>query len=386
MSASRMWQAVAIILMLPPMLSLGDEREDLAEKAARQARLEALTQDIKTVQARLVERRGERDELNDSLRELELALAEINRKILAADAAINDLNRELDPLLSRQRELRSELAQQQEHIAVALDAAYRRGGAEPLKVILGQQDPDLFARNLRYYRYIAEARRDRILHYRALLDDQLTVEKNIAEREQALVDRRAELARQHKVLADSEAQRRAVLVDIERAMDSEQAQLEEMQSQRKTLESILARLEESIQNLDIPAGTPFPKLRGKLPWPVTGRVAGAFGARRAQSIVWKGWLIDAAEGAPVAAVHNGRVVFSDYLRGHGLVLILDHGDNYLSLYAHNQVLLKDVGEWVKQGEALALAGTSGGLEDSALYFEIRHNGQPQDPKVWLTRR
>lgn len=107
---------------------------------------------------------------------------------------------------------------------------------------------------------------------------------------------------------------------------------------------------------------------------------------RAQNLPWTGWLIAADEGTAVNAVHPGRVVFSDYLRGHGLVLIIDHGDDYLSLYAHNQVLLKEPGDWVKQGERIALVGKSGGLEDSALYFEIRHNGRPQDPRNWLARR
>jgi septal ring factor EnvC (AmiA/AmiB activator) len=112
-------------------------------------------------------------------------------------------------------------------------------------------------------------------------------------------------------------------------------------------------------------------------------VTQSYGSFRAQSLKWTGWLISASEGSPVTAVHTGRVAFSDYLRGHGLMLIVDHGDGYLSLYAHNRELLKQVGDWVQAGDRIALAGNSGGLTDSALYFEIRHNGRPQDPKAWL---
>lgn len=120
-----------------------------------------------------------------------------------------------------------------------------------------------------------------------------------------------------------------------------------------------------------------------MPWPVQGKIRNFFGQRRNADLHWSGWLLGARQATEVAAVHYGRVVFADYLRGHGLLLIIDHGEGYLSLYAHNQVLLKDIGNWVSTGEIIARVGNTGGLESSALYFEIRHRGKAVDPKPWL---
>src|SRR5690606_27841261 len=256
-----------------------------------------------------------------------------------------------------------------------VEAAFRLGRAEPLKLLLNQEQPDHLTRTLRYYQYFVAARSAKIADFKATLAELAAVENAIATRQDALATDRGQLDIEKAELAARSEERRQVLAALDRELGSEQARLAEMDSQRRELEAILARLQEAIQDLAAPSSDPFPKLRGKLPWPAAGKVVKGYGAMRAQNLPWKGWLIAADEGAAVTAVHNGRVVFSDYLRGHGLVLIVDHGNNYLSLYAHNQVLLKELGEWVRAGEKIAQVGKSGGLEDSALYFEIRHNGQ-----------
>jgi len=189
-----------------------------------------------------------------------------------------------------------------------------------------------------------------------------------------------------EILKKEQEQRSAVLATLNAAINSDKAQLGKLQSESKALEEIIARLEHAIHTLGDGSSIPFANLRGKLPWPASGKISHGFGAQRAQSLKWTGWLIDTAEGTPITAVHTGRVVFSDYLRGQGLMVIIDHGAGYLTLYAHNQVILKEIGDWVQAGDRIALAGNSGGLANSALYFEIRHNGRPQDPKSWLSAR
>lgn len=131
---------------------------------------------------------------------------------------------------------------------------------------------------------------------------------------------------------------------------------------------------------------PFKELKGKLPWPTQGKIIKQFGSARATNKVrWQGLMIASDEGAPVHAVHHGRVVFADYLRGHGLLLIIDHGDSFLSLYAHNQMLYKEIGDWVSAGEEIATVGQSGGQDQAGLYFELRHQGKPTNPNSWLKK-
>jgi len=355
-----------LLLILVSLASIGSQAEDKALGKKEQAKLEALQKEIKVLQISLQERSGERNSLSEELKHHELAVSAINQKISALDTQVAALDRELLRLAEQKKVLEAQRDAQQQHIAREIDAAYRLGRAEPLKLLLNQEDPDHLTRTLKYYRYFIEARSTRIETYRATMAELALVEDSIVDKQQE--------------------QRRAVIEALDQQLGSDQERLAEMTRERKELEAILARLEEAIQDLALPSSDPFPRLRGKLPWPLEGKILKGYGAMRAQNLAWKGWLISSAEGTPIRAVHNGRVVFSDYLRGHGLLLIIDHGDNYLSLYAHNQVLLKEIGEWVRSGDKIAQVGKSGGLEDSALYFEIRHNGQPQDPKNWLSRR
>ena len=375
-----------LLLILVSLASIGSQAEDKALGKKEQAKLEALQKEIKVLQISLQERSGERNSLSEELKHLELAVSAINQKISALDTQVAALDRELLRLAEQKKVLEAQRDAQQQHIAREIDAAYRLGRAEPLKLLLNQEDPDHLTRTLKYYRYFIEARSTRIETYRATMAELALVEDSIVDKQQALADRRTELDQEKLALGEKQEQRRAVIEALDQQLGSDQERLAEMTRERKELEAILARLEEAIQDLALPSSDPFPRLRGKLPWPLEGKILKGYGAMRAQNLAWKGWLISSAEGTPIRAVHNGRVVFSDYLRGHGLLLIIDHGDNYLSLYAHNQVLLKEIGEWVRSGDKIAQVGKSGGLEDSALYFEIRHNGQPQDPKNWLSRR
>jgi len=377
-----LWRAV-IIALLVTGVGLADEQ---GQEEAEEAKLRALEEDIQVLRQHLQQRDSERKTLADELQEQELEVAAINGKITTLDADIVRLNDELIELGQRRQGLESQSRAQQAMIARELEAAFRLGRAEPLKLLLNQEEPDHLNRTLKYYRYFIEARRTRIEGYRTLMAELETVVDSMASNQLELANSRNELEAQQSALATSNEKRRQVLAALDQELDSEQARLAELNRQREELETVLARLQEAIQELAAPTSEPFPSLRGKLPWPAEGKVLQAYGSMRAQNLPWTGWLIAVDEGASVNAVHPGRVVFSDYLRGHGLVLIIDHGNDYLSLYAHNQVLLKEPGDWVRSGERIALAGKSGGLEDSALYFEIRHNGRPQDPRTWLVRR
>jgi septal ring factor EnvC (AmiA/AmiB activator) len=180
-----------------------------------------------------------------------------------------------------------------------------------------------------------------------------------------------------------------LLAALEREIGAKDRRLKALVEDEARLQRVLATLRRALA--DLPRGfdaeKPFPTQRGHLPWPASGSVKAAFGARRGVGeLKWNGILIAAPEGRAVHAVHRGRVAFADWLRGFGLLMIVDHGDGYMSLYGHNQHLLKEVGEWVEAGEAVASVGASGGRAESGLYFEIRHDGRPVDPVRWLARR
>lgn len=371
-----------LLLVLGVALAVGAS----GDEGDKREQLEAVKERITELQEELRERHGEKDSLQSELREREMALAGVTRRIGELDRKVRNLESELAELRQRRDELVKEKERQQKHIARELESAYRIGRSEPFKLLLNQEDPQKLARTLRYYRYFADARREKIEGFLATLEELSDVEQRILGNQQALRESRRSLAEQRSELASRQEQRRAALEQLNASLDTDRKRLEALKRERKELEALLARLEEAIQNLAPEDTEPFAERRGELDWPVAGPVAAAFGSRRAGSLQWTGWLIGAESGEPVHAVHPGRVVFSDYLRGHGLVLIIDHGDGYLSLYAHNQVLLQEMGDWVRGGEMLARVGNSGGLEKSALYFEIRHNGKPQDPRVWLGAR
>jgi len=160
-----------------------------------------------------------------------------------------------------------------------------------------------------------------------------------------------------------------------------------MAKDRSQLERLLDAVEQSIANLEIPSDyRPFHKLKGKLHWPTKGKISKRFGSSRSGSnLRWQGVTLTAKEGSEVNAIHHGRVVFADWFRGSGLLIIIDHGDGYMSLYGHNQSLLIEPGDWVTVGEQIATVGNSGGKKHAGLYFEIRHKGQPTDPRHWCKR-
>ena len=185
----------------------------------------------------------------------------------------------------------------------------------------------------------------------------------------------------------SQGQRRDVVARLTQELNDQSRQLDRLQSDERDLQTLITGLEEALA--DIPAEHPqqlaFVGLRGRLPWPASGRIVNRFGSPKLGALVWDGVMISAPEGREVRAVHHGRVAFADWLRGFGLMLIVDHGDGYMTLYGHNQSLFKEAGDWVEVGEPVALVGSSGGREQAGVYFGIRYQGRAVDPAKWCRR-
>ena len=265
-----------------------------------------------------------------------------------------------------------------------LIAAYQVGQQRKLKVLLNQQQPDKIARALRYYDYFNRARNEQIAAFTAIVEELNLLESDIQSRQRSLELSKSRLDSEQQVLQVQQQSRAINLANINASISSNDQRLRQLAKDRSELERLLAAVEKSLANITNTSDyQPFKQLRGKLRWPVAGKLGNRFGSRRSStSQRWQGVKIQAAEGSEVQAIHYGRIVFADWFRGSGLLIIVDHGDGYMSLYAHNQSILRETGEWINAGETIATVGNSGGQSRASLYFEIRHNGKPTNPTQW----
>ncbi len=267
-----------------------------------------------------------------------------------------------------------------------MQAAYTLGRQSHLKLLLNQQQPDQIARMMRYHDYVIEARANKFDEYRQTITRLNEVEPAIKNTVATLSAIRSDLEKKHGLLVDQQKQKELTLVRLRKTIKNKDDELRKLERDQKELEQVIAVVEDLINDLPLPnAYQPFDKLKGKLPWPLKGKVTNRFGATRKGRVKWDGLMITAEEGTDVKAIHHGRVIFANWLRGQGLLMIIDHSDGYMSLYAHNQVLLKEPGEWVQANDIIGRVGNSGGQQQAGLYFEIRYKGKPSNPKRWCKR-
>jgi septal ring factor EnvC (AmiA/AmiB activator) len=353
----------------------------------QQARLDNLKRSITSLEKKLIASDKEKNSLQSELKKVEIEASQINRNLRQLRKKITGFERKLSSLDKQEAELQNDIALQSGAIVDQISAAYKLGNQEPIKLLLNQEDPQKIARVFKYYGYFLQARTEKIQHYMADVDKLSKVIEDINSQKLELTKSRAELESAQKKLRGQIKKRSGTLSKLQASLRTDKKKLGSLKKERGRLEEILSAVEEAVIDMKLPKNyQPFVSRKGKLKWPLKGRVAHSYGSPRSGELRWEGWLISAKAGAAVNAVHNGRVVFSNYLRGFGLLIILDHGDGYMTLYAHNQELLKDTGDWVQSSETVARAGDTGGLSKPALYFEIRKQGKPADPKSWLGRR
>ncbi|WP_193222321.1 murein hydrolase activator EnvC family protein [Alkalilimnicola sp. S0819] len=354
-------------------------REREAELRELRERITQVREDMRRAQQRRDAAQTELGRLERRLGRAAAALREIAGRRQQVDARVSRLRAEQ----GRQSEL---LSEQRAYLARALREAYAGGRQEYLKLLLNQQDPSQFQRLLVYYDYFNRARAARIAEVtealQALARTREELDQALAELDGLARARRAE----HERLQAARTERQALLARIGRELESRGGELAALKVDEQELTKLLQELNRALA--DIPESAldrkPFPQTRGTLPWPAKGRLTARYGqARGLGDMRWSGVLIGAESGAEVRAVSHGRVVYSDWLRGFGLLLIVDHGEGYMSLYGHNQSLYKEAGDWVEAGELLARVGSSGGRDKPGLYFEIRAAGKPVDPQRWL---
>jgi septal ring factor EnvC (AmiA/AmiB activator) len=356
--------------------------------AQKEAELKRVRSRIERIQKQVNADVEKRDKLGVQLRDAEQSVQAARRRLEEAREQRLKSEAELRELEREQARRESELAAERVALAGELRAAYVNGREEQLKLLLNQEDPASFGRTLAWYGYFGRARAGRIDGIRDRLEHLALVREKIAaetERLRALEERQQQ---ELDALDVAQKRRNRAVAAIDSQIKSRGGQIARLQSQARSLEKLIAELRKALENVPVAKQAPFENLRGKLPWPVrSGKVLARFGQPRAGgSLRWQGMLVGTDRGARVRAPFAGRVVYADWLPGMGLMVVLDHGKGYMSLYGHNEELFRKVGESVAAGDVIASVGDSGGHNQPALYFEVRRGREPVNPENWLERR
>lgn len=375
---------IALALAAPAAFAQGAP-ERAQKEAAAQQRLDTLRSQIKAIAKEQRDLEAERGDAAKALRAADGQVNEAVRALRRTEAGIATQEIELQQLEGKKTTLEAGLSEQREALAALVRSAYALGRHEQLKLLLAQDRMSDLARVLAYHRYFQADRQQRITGLLAELRELAAVAQQITDQRQILEAARLQQQTELDALEAQRGERAGVLATVESQFKDRAARLAALGRDEKAVLKLLEQLRDAVADIprQVDDNRPFASRRGQLGRPLAGTALAAFGGRLPDGRPSDGLLIAGTAGAEVRAVAPGRVAYSDWLKGYGLLTIIDHGDGWMSLYAFNDALLKDVGDWVRSGEPLATVGSSGGQGRPALYFELRRNGQPQDPKPWL---
>lgn len=322
--------------------------------------------------------------LQKNLQQHELDIAKNAKALNMAEQSVKKTEQQQQLQQHKADQLEQQHAQFQHALAAQLKSAYMAGGDDDYaKMLLNQEDTAKFERTLSYYNYLNKARIEQLEELKAL---QLQIAQNqaeLAKTKQKLVNLHDEQKRRQTALVSAQSERQANLKNLQAQLNSTKSSINYLKENQQTLITTIEELEKEKNKKVELLG--LNNSKGKLNWPSRGKLEHTFGQRKHGGIDWKGVLIGAKEGSNINSVHNGQVVFADWLKGYGWVIVVDHGEGFMSLYGHAQTLLKDVGDMVREGETVALVGQSGGQASSGLYFEMRHKGRAVNPEKWCKR-
>jgi septal ring factor EnvC (AmiA/AmiB activator) len=351
-------------------------------KAQEQSDLESIQQQIKNKQAQINQQLEAARKLQDNLKVVELQIAKSAKELNKIDISLTNNQQQLRVLRKQQKGYLASLEQQKSVLAKQIRSAYMTGNYDFAKMLLNQQDAANFERTITYYQYLNKARKSQIDSFNLLVKDLQKVNAKLIDNQSELEQLKGKQLEQQRALKANQTQREGTLIAMQTAIESEEAKITQLQINEKNLLEALTRAQQQVDQQDITLSG-LSALKGRLLMPAEGNLRKMFGRFRQGQIKWKGVVINGTAGDSVVAIHHAKVLYSDWLRGFGLVTVLDHGDGFMSLYGHNQALLKQAGEAVQAGEAIALLGQSGGQSRPNLYFEIRHKGTPINPVSWL---
>ena len=380
-------QPTALALVFLALAAPAPAQDDGGELAQiKEQELAEVQERISKLKLSMDEAAAERDRLTGELQEIEMAIAEQRSRI-------KEIEREQRYTANKKQKLDAELADREAHLdaesealAAQVRAAYMSGSQEKIKLLLNQHDPATLGRLMAYYRYLNDYRAENIgaviEEIRKLDELRSQIAAEEARLAQLARSRYDELGR----LNTSLESRKELLASLRRKISDSGKEVERLAAQEKDLSRLITELTSILSDYPISSEQPFSELRGRLTWPVAGTLLHDFGQPRAGGIKWNGVVLAAPRGREVRAIYHGRVAFADWLAGMGLLVIVDHGDGYMTLYGYNETILKDTGDWVAPGDVIATVGDSGGQAQASLYFELRSGTRPENPRRWVTRQ
>ncbi len=381
------WQKTILLLFLALAMPAAAQEAEGELTKVKEQELEEVRARISELTKKMDASAASRDRLIGELQAAEVVISEKRIRL-------KELKRERNYSAKRKAELsanlatrETELLEESGQLADQVRAAYMSGSQERIKLMLNQRDPAAIGRLMTYYGYLNDYRAENIDAVTAHIRELLALRKEVAAAEARI----AELARaQYAELTElnsAQERRQQLLVSLKGKIADEGREIERLAAQEKDLSRLIAELTSILSDYPITSEDPFSRHRGRLTWPVAGTLVHDFGQPRVSNrLKWNGVVLAAPRGREIRSVYHGRVVFSDWLAGLGLLVIVDHGEGYMTLYGYNETILKNTGDWVAPGDVIATVGDSGGQATSALYFEIRRGIQPVNPNNWITRR
>lgn len=384
MSASRL----LILLVLTLFAVIPCFAADPGESAVQEQRLQEMRARIGELKHELGTVLGRKNALDAELEKTESEIGAVAAALRQLERNIEQSRSRLDALGEEHRTRKRKLQAMQSVLARDLRSAYETGQQQQqVKLLLNQDDPAAVARFMTYYGYFSRARAERIRGIKSALDELSRVEQEVSKQKSDLEKLKADRLVEAGRLERAQAERKAVMARLQGELRQKSSELTALQRDEQNLQQLVESLRKALR--DIPPATSrytsLNPLKGKLVWPAQGRISMPFNALQADGkLRSRGVLINASAGSEVHAIAAGRVVFADWLRGFGLLLIVEHGKGYMSLYGYNRSLYKEVGERVEAGEVIAAVGDSGGRERSGLYLELRKDGRPFDPASWFS--
>ncbi len=385
MTACVLFACLCVMPGQPVFAQSAEPASRTAQESQTKQKLDDVRAEIRKISEAQKELANKKNDADAALRDQEIKIAATAKELRAIDQKLDAQQDKIKGLEAQRDVLNSKLKSQREALGALLRSAYALGNNEELKLLLAQEDTTQIGRMLAYFRYFERARVGEIDKLLQSLDELAHVQSAIDEETAKLKTTRDERMAQAQQFDSERAQRRQVLADLETQLKDEQSRLAALGKDEKGLLDLLEKLRDVFADIpkEIAGAEPFAQLHGRLNWPLRGKVLVGFGARAGEDRSSHGIVIAAPEGSDVHAASHGRVVFADWMRGFGLLLIVDHGDGFLSLYGYNETLLKDVGDWVSANEIIASSGATGGQKAAGAYFELRAQGKPVDPRGWL---
>ncbi len=370
---------VALSVLIPISTILADEDN--------KQQLEQLRDQMQHIQTDLTKKQRRRSTVQQELKSTEKKIGQQNKELRKLDKEIAAQKQRIRVARIQQGLNRNSLEAQRKFMEKQIRLAYAIGRQDRLKLLLNQQDPEMVGRLMVYHDYFNRKRAEQLALIQTTLNKLQQAEQVMLTEEREMQRLQSRMQLEKAALEKSREGRKALIASLNKNITSDAERLKELRRDEERLKRVLVQIQQkakvSKKGRYLSKGKRFVTQKGKMHWPTKGKFKARFGSERRGGLKWDGVLISAPEGEEVRAVYDGKVVFSDWLRGFGLMLILDHGDGYMTLYGHNQSLTKEEGDLVRADEVVAVLGNSGGQEEPGVYFAMRHKGQAINPEKWF---